>query len=103
MVSTGIHLQERKILLTNTSVVPIIIDWHTFIVKPVLESMPFNVAFNFHTPFTDELASKLRTNQQKTDSEIHLEKHFLSLRSTRACDSIEFDSSAISNITSSYM
>lgn len=103
MVSTGIHLQERKISLTNTSVVPIIIDWHTFIVKPVLESMPFNVAFNFHTPFTDELASKLRTNQQKADSEIHLEEHFLSSRSTHACDSIEFDSSAISNITSNYM
>ncbi|KAK9306857.1 hypothetical protein QLX08_002727 [Tetragonisca angustula] len=103
MISTGIHLQERKILLTNTSVVPIIIDWHTFIVKPVLESMPFNVAFNFRTPFTDELASKLRTNQQKADSEIHLEEHFLSSRSIHACDSIEFDSSAISNITSSYM
>lgn len=99
MVSLGIHLQERKILLTNTSVVPIIVDWHTFIVKPVLESMPFNVAFNFHTPFTDELASKLRTNKQKADSEIHLEEHFLSSRGTHACDSIEFSDIT----TSSYM
>ncbi|XP_048263487.1 uncharacterized protein LOC105665882 [Bombus terrestris] len=102
MVAVGSRLHERKISLTNTSVVPIIIDWHTFVVKPVLESMPFNIAFSFHTPFTDELASKLRNNKQKTNSEIHLEKHYSYSKGLHTCDSSEFSNTS-DITTSSYM
>lgn len=102
MVAVGSRLHERKISLTNTSVVPIIIDWHTFVVKPVLESMPFNVAFSFHTPFTDELASKLRNDKRKTNSEIHLEKHYPYSKVLHTCDSSEFSNTS-DITTSSYM
>ncbi|XP_076482314.1 uncharacterized protein LOC117160596 [Bombus vancouverensis nearcticus] len=102
MVAVGSRLHGRKISLTNTSAIPIIIDWHTFVVKPVLESMPFNVAFSFHTPFTDELASKLRNNKQKTNSEIHLEKHYPYSKVLHTCDSSEFSNTS-DITTSSYM
>ncbi|XP_076248658.1 uncharacterized protein LOC143188336 [Calliopsis andreniformis] len=72
---SGTRLQTRKISVKNTSVIPIAIDWHTFIIKSRIESIPFNVIFDVYTPFTDKLASKLKGKRQKSDSEVHLEKH----------------------------
>ncbi|XP_026673142.1 uncharacterized protein LOC108629456 isoform X2 [Ceratina calcarata] len=86
--SVGIRLPDRQIQIKNTSVIPIVIDWHTFIVKPVIQEMPFNIAFNVLTPFTDKLSMKLRT-QSKTDSEVHMEKHKYSplKKNLHACNS----------------
>ncbi|XP_076759927.1 uncharacterized protein LOC143428732 [Xylocopa sonorina] len=89
----GVHLQDRKILLKNTSIVPIAIDWYSFLVKPLIETMPFNVLFNLFTPFTDKLASELRASMQKNDSEVHLEehKHFPISKSLHTNDSSEIN------------
>lgn len=98
------RLNDRKILLTNTSVVPIAINWHTFLIKPIIKKMPFNVVFTIQTPFTDKLASQLRLNNKKTESEIHLEEHinFSSSKNLNTCDSIEINDINDST-TSSYM
>ncbi|XP_031772308.1 uncharacterized protein LOC100865195 [Apis florea] len=100
----GMRLNDRKILLTNTSVVPIAINWHTFLIKPIIKKMPFNVVFTIQTPFTDKLASQLRLNNKKTESEIHLEEHinFSSSKNLNTCDSIEINDITDST-TSSYM
>lgn len=95
----GIRLQERKIILRNTSVVPIAIDWHSFLITPVTESMPFNVIFNICTLFTDQLASELRASKSKSASEIHIEhgKFYSSTENPNECNSLR--SSIISDIT----
>ncbi|CAK9804200.1 Deleted in lung and esophageal cancer protein 1 [Anthophora plagiata] len=99
----GVRLEDRKIVLKNTSIVPIVIDWHTFIVKPSVETMPFNVAFDICTPFTNKLATEMRASKQKSDSEMHLEKHKnieSKFRGLHTCDSIEI--SSISDPTPNY-
>ncbi|CAL7935610.1 unnamed protein product [Xylocopa violacea] len=95
--SIGAHLQDRKILLKNTSVVPIVITWYSFLVKPIIETMPFNVLFNLFTPFTDKLASELRAHMQKSDSELHLEehKHIPIPKGLHTYDSIEISNSDV--------
>ncbi|XP_026300779.1 uncharacterized protein LOC100577425 [Apis mellifera] len=100
----GMRLNERKILLTNTSVIPIAINWHTFLVKPIIKKMPFNILFSIQTPFTDKLAAQLRLNNKKTESEIHLEEHtnFSSSKNLNTCDSFEINDITDST-TSSYM
>ncbi|KOC63253.1 Deleted in lung and esophageal cancer protein 1 [Habropoda laboriosa] len=101
--AAGVRLEDRKIVLKNTSVVPIVIDWHTFLVKPPTETKPFNVAFDLCTPFTNKLASKLRASKQKSDSEMHLEEHKnvqRTFRGLHTCDSIEI--SNVTDISSSY-
>lgn len=102
-------MEDRHILLKNTSVVPVAIDWHTFLVEPAIETLPFNVIINLFTPLTDELAGKLRSCKQKSDSEMHLEKHAnaqAEARHLRTCDSIEtgdIDDSTDVTISSAYL
>lgn len=103
--ATGRRLHQRKVFVTNTSVVPIIIDWHTFLVKPVIETKPFNVVFNLCTPFTNKLASRLRSSKQKSNSELHLEEHanFPLSRDLHTCDSFEISNFTDITTPSNYM
>ncbi|XP_076170822.1 LOW QUALITY PROTEIN: uncharacterized protein LOC143148405 [Ptiloglossa arizonensis] len=74
-VAAGARLHKRKVSIKNTSVVPIAVDWHTFLVTPKTETMPFNIVVDLCTPFTDKLARELRTRNWKSRSDAHLEKH----------------------------
>ncbi|XP_076623256.1 uncharacterized protein LOC143342856 [Colletes latitarsis] len=74
-VATGIRLQPRKILVKNTSVVPIAVDWHSFLVMPKTETMPFNVVFDLYTPFTNKLARQLVASKWKSKNETCIEEH----------------------------
>lgn len=75
MTALGFRLDTRTLCFKNTSVVPIAIDWHTFVVKPTTETLPFNVILDVSIPFTDKLASRLKARRYKTDSETHMENH----------------------------
>ncbi|OAD62065.1 hypothetical protein WN48_07718, partial [Eufriesea mexicana] len=103
--AVGTRLHRRKVLLTNTSVVPIVIDWHTFLVTPAVETKPFNVAFDLCTPFTDKLASRLKASKQKNESELHLEEHanFPLSKNLDTCDSFEISNITDITVPSSYM
>ncbi|XP_043248092.1 uncharacterized protein LOC122394952 [Colletes gigas] len=74
-VATGIRLQPRKISVKNTSVVPIAVDWHSFLVVPKTETMPFNVLFDLCAPFTDKMAGQLIASEWKSKSETCMEEH----------------------------
>ncbi|XP_034181963.2 uncharacterized protein LOC117605123 isoform X3 [Osmia lignaria lignaria] len=103
----GIRLQERKIVLRNTSVVPIAIDWHSFLITSVTESMPFNVTVNVCTLFTDKLASKLRASKSKSASETEHVKFYSSTENLNERNStgssISSDITAHTHSGSSYM
>ncbi|XP_046141858.1 uncharacterized protein LOC123987631 isoform X7 [Osmia bicornis bicornis] len=106
-VIKGIRLQERKIVLRNTSVVPIAIDWHSFLITSVTESMPFNVTVNVCTLFTDKLASKLRASRSKSASETEHVKFYSSTENLNEHNStgssISTDIAAYTHSGSSYM
>ena len=106
-VIKGIRLQERKIVLRNTSVVPIAIDWHSFLITSVTESMPFNVTVNVCTLFTDKLASKLRASRSKSASETEHVKFYSSTENLNEHNSIgssiSSDRTAYTHSGSSYM
>nr|XP_012138115.1 PREDICTED: uncharacterized protein LOC100879367 isoform X4 [Megachile rotundata] len=67
---TGVRLQERKIIVWNNSIIPIAINWHSFIIKPQIEKMPFNVVFDICTSFTDKVASDMRASKLGSVNEI---------------------------------
>ncbi|XP_053970798.1 uncharacterized protein LOC128872293 [Hylaeus volcanicus] len=75
LVSAGMRLQPRKVLLKNTGVVPVAVDWHSFLISPEKEPMPFSIIYDIYTPFTDKLARELKASKQKSRSESHMEHH----------------------------
>nr|XP_031840591.1 uncharacterized protein LOC116430493 isoform X1 [Nomia melanderi] len=90
--AAGSRLTSRKVLLKNTSVLPIAINWHVFLVEPTTtERIPFNVAYDVCTPFTDELSKELKNNrsQRKRESQMREPVTFeQSSKMSRADDSM---------------
>nr|XP_033340353.1 uncharacterized protein LOC117228620 isoform X3 [Megalopta genalis] len=58
----GSRLHTRRVLISNTSSVPLVIDWHVFLIKPVTTEKipPINVVYDICTPFTDDLSKELK-------------------------------------------
>ncbi|XP_076646545.1 uncharacterized protein LOC143355539 [Halictus rubicundus] len=67
----GNRLLSRKVLIKNTSVIPIAIDWHVFLIKPVMtEKVPsINVVYDICTPFTNELSNELKDCRFRSKTE----------------------------------
>ncbi|KZC04785.1 Deleted in lung and esophageal cancer protein 1 [Dufourea novaeangliae] len=105
----GNRLMSRKIYLKNTSVVPVAIDWHVFLIQPTrTQTLPFNVILDVCTPFTDALSKELRDSKHRSKSETHTEKHITVERKSKTTNSDDViginDSVAdlLSNVTNTY-
>lgn len=49
----GYPLDQRKLLLENTSDVPLYVNWHCFLIDENEDEKPFNVVMDMVSPFFD--------------------------------------------------
>ncbi|XP_076287282.1 uncharacterized protein LOC143212392 [Lasioglossum baleicum] len=84
----GRRLLSRTVLIKNTSVIPIAIDWHVILIKPVLTEKipPINIIYDICTPFTNQLSKELKNSrfQSNTESKIPNTHDFISINNDGA-------------------
>ncbi|XP_078043203.1 uncharacterized protein LOC144473306 [Augochlora pura] len=72
----GGRLPTRRVLIKNTSGLPLVINWHVFLIKPntTEKTPPISVVYDICTPFTDELSKELKVCKLLRHREVFMKR-----------------------------